>query len=78
MTKEHDVLLRACLKLQPKSVHAIAYFRKNKDYKIMGNWTELADAITELLLNSGYVADEGSHNNDANAPRNDVNINIGL
>ena len=53
-------------------------FPKNKNYKMMGNWTELADAITELLLNSGYVADEGSHNNDANAPRNDVNINIGL
>ena len=37
LIKEHDVLLRACLKLQSKSVHAIAYFQKNKNYKMMVN-----------------------------------------
>ena len=28
LIKEHDILLRACLKLQSKTVHAIAYLKK--------------------------------------------------
>jgi len=28
LIKEHDVLLRACLKLKSKGVHAIAFFKK--------------------------------------------------
>ena len=30
----------------------------------MGKWTGIYDAITELLLNSDYIADEVSNNND--------------
>ena len=41
----------------------------------MGKWTELSDAITELLLNSDYIADEVSNNNDGINTRNDRNMN---
>ena len=40
-----------------------------------GIQTELADAITEVLLNSDYISDEGSYNNDGNTLRNDGNMN---
>ena len=75
LIKEHDVLLRACLKLKSKTVHAITLFKKNKNYKMMGKWTELSDAITELLLNSEYIADEVSNNNDGINTSNDRNMN---
>ena len=42
---------------------------------MMGKWTELSDAITELLLNSDYIADEVSNNNDRINTRNDRNMN---
>ena len=35
---------------------------------MMGNCRELADAIMELLLNSDYLADEGSHKNNVILP----------
>ena len=72
LIKEHDVLLRACLKLQLKPVHAIVYLKK---YKMIGNLTEQADAIIELLLNFDYVVDGQSHNNDGKIPKNDGNMN---
>ena len=75
LIKEHDVLLHACLKLQSKTVHAIAYLKKNKNYKLMGKWTEFSDAITELLLNSDYIADDLSNNNYGIITRNDRNMN---
>ena len=33
---------------------------------MMGNCSELADIITELLLNSNYAVNEESHRNDGN------------
>ena len=33
LIKEHDVLLRACLKLKSKTIHAIAFFKKIRTIK---------------------------------------------